>query len=131
MLGVYTENKTGYSHHPVVVHYSNNPLFVAWYGLLACGEYYFRERKNHKYAEYFYNKFNTLYEGANDAQIYEMLEPVRFYCEGLKTDPSHIRTTENTSYLFKKKLCKKWDNDKYVPTWKNRNAPEWYVNRRG
>lgn len=131
MLGVYIKNKTGYSHHPVVVHYSNNPLFIAWYGLIACCEYYSREKKHHKYTEFFYNHFGMLHSAANSSEIDKMLNPVRFYCEGLKSDPSHIRTTENTSHLFREKLCKKWDEDKYTPTWKNRKQPEWYISHRG
>lgn len=111
------ENKKGYAKHPVVAYYKDYPSFVALYGGIACEEY--MERFGNGYHQ-FYDYFMRWVERLPD----EFPKP--FYCEGEKTDPNCIRTTENTVELFRAKLCKKWNNDKYTPKWTNREPPEWY-----
>lgn len=111
------ETKKGYAKHPVVVYYKDYPNFVMWYGFSCCVEYLIRFDKFHKLHNYFDEHFW-------EAVRYEKVKP--FYCEGSKTDPNCIRTTENTVELFRQKLCKKWDNDKIPPKWTNREQPIWY-----
>ena len=117
---VLDKTKKGYAKHPVVAYYKDYPYFVAEYGYFACLEYWYRTKKNHKYIHYF------LYKSLMFCEVY----PQPFYCEGLKTDPNCIRTTENTIELFRAKLCKKWDNDKHPPKWTNRELPKWYHSNR-
>lgn len=119
ILDVANKTKNGYARHPVVTYYKDYPYFIAEYGYMACLEYWYRTKKNHKYNHYF------LYKSLMSCVVY----PQPFYCEGSKTDPNCIRTTENTVELFRKKLCKKWNNDKYSPKWTNRQPPEWYKNK--
>lgn len=111
------ETKKGYAKHPVVVYYKDYPKFCEWYGFTCCVEYLIRFDKFHKLHNYFDEYFG-------EAVHYEKVKP--FYCEGSKTDQNCIRTTENTVELFRNKLCKKWDNDKYPPKWTNREPPKWY-----
>ena len=128
------ESKKGYAKHPVVKYYSVFPNFVATYGYIATIEYYTRFKKDHslqghfcKYVGEIQKKIlvDAMLRGKNLSYY-----PKPFYCEGSKTDPNCIRTTENTVELFRNKLCKKWDNDKYPPKWTNRQPPEWYKNKR-
>lgn len=121
MLKVSLGFSRGYQWHPVVLHYKNYPYFIARYACLACNEYRFRAEKNYPLEDFFYNLFSVL-EATKC--------PKPFYCEGAKTDPNCIRTTENTVELFRAKLCKKWDNDKRAPKWTNRQPPEWYHSNR-
>ena len=127
------ETKKGYAKHPVVVYYKDYPMFVACYGVFACMEYYHRFNKVHElypiiFIVYDSLKVQTFGIKYDDKIIEPFVE--RFYCEGSKTDPNCIRTTENTVELFRNKLCKKWDNDKYPPKWTNRQPPEWYHSNR-
>ena len=125
----FDETKKGYARHPVVVYYKDYPMFVACYGLFACMEYNHRFDKVHNAHRNFWIVYDSL-----KVQLYglefgeKIIEPCvkHFYCEGAKTDPNCIRTTENTVELFRNKLCKKWDNDKYPPKWTNRQPPKWY-----
>lgn len=121
------KNKKGYAKHPVVAYYSKYPEFVTVYGKICCNEYQVRFGKEHKLYWYFLEKWLNRDEYFKKGEK-EVPEP--FYCEGLKTDPKCIRTTENTVELFRNKLCKKWDNDKYPPKWTNREVPVWYKNNR-
>lgn len=116
------ETKKGYAKHPVVVYYSDYPDYISKYGYEACIEYYERFNKTHTLEDYFI-RFASGY-------IPLRKFPKPFYCEGSKTDPNCIRTTENTVELFREKLCKKWDNDKYPPKWTNREPPVWYESHR-
>lgn len=113
----------GYAKHPVVDYYKDYDCYVAMYGIKACYEYSFRFNKKHKLQEYFF-KHGIMY-------LFPRMIPKPFYCEGSKDSPNAIRTTENTVELFRQKLCKKWDNDKYPPKWTNRQPPEWYKNKGG
>lgn len=112
------ETKKGYARHPVVVYYKDYPNFVAGFGIQCCVEY-----------EYRFNKRHSLYKEFFGTLIYGKI-PKPFYCDGSKTDPNCIRTIENTVELFRNKLCKKWDNDKYPPKWTNREPPVWYESHR-
>ena len=117
ILDVAVYGKNGYAKHPVVAYYKDYPKFVSMYSSLCVWEYKHRFYKDHRLTNYF-----------NDISYMEFPNnvPQPFYCEGLKTDPNCIRTTQNTVELFRQKLCKKWDNDKYPPKWTNRQSPEWY-----
>ena len=116
------ETKKGYAKHPVVAYYKDYPSFVALYGGIACEEYSARfGNGQHKLYYWFLQNFEN-------AKTIKCPEP--FYCEGAKTAPNCIRTTENTVELFRNKLCKKWDNDKYPPKWTNREPPVWYKSNR-
>lgn len=108
----------GYENHPVVAYYKPYPSFIAKYGVFACKEYKTRFGRHIAQHEFFYNLFCIL-DNTED--------PKPFYCEGSKDSPNAIRTTENTVELFRKKLCVKWDNDKYHPKWTNRQPPIWYI----
>ena len=92
------ENKKGYAKHPVVAYYKEYPLFICGYGLVACVEYRKRFNKKHILEEYFWDKEHHPLIKENEE------EPKPFYCEGAKTDPNGIRTTENTVELFRNKL---------------------------
>ena len=122
------ETKKGYAKHPVVVYYKDFPKFVVDYGFKAAVEYNRRFGKNHS----LYSWFVIIARNIKCEAIFGYHEdPKPFYCEGKKTYPNCIRTTENTVELFRKKLCTKWDNDKYPPKWTNRQPPEWYKNKGG
>ena len=116
ILGVALDGKLGYSYHPVTIYYKDYPWFVCKYGIVACVEYWNRFDKIHKSYEWFDKKSEEIDIGE--------VEPKPFYCEGLITDPNHIRTTENTVKLFRQKLCKKWNESN--PKWTNRKQPKWY-----
>ena len=127
ILDVALEGKQGYAKHPVVAYYSEYPQFVTEYGKICCNEYCIRFAKEHKLYWYFLEKW------LNRDKYFKGKEkecPKPFYCEGAKTDPNCIRTTENTVELFRNKLCEKWDNDKIAPKWTNRQPPEWYKSKR-
>ena len=121
------ETKKGYAKHPVVAYYKDYPSFVADYGFTATVEYNRRFCKNHSLYSWFVITARNI---KCEAIFGYHEEPKPFYCEGSKTDLNCIRTTENTIELFRNKLCKKWDNDRYPPKWTNRQAPEWYKNKR-
>lgn len=108
----------GYAKHPVVDYYKDYGDYIAMYGIKACQEYSSRFNKTHK-LEYYFFQNGAMY-------LRPSMIPKPFYCEGSKTDPNCIRTTDNTVELFRAKLCKKWDNDKYPPKWTNRESPAWY-----
>lgn len=115
------ENKKGYAKHPVVKYYKDYPWYVADYAVEACVAYAERFGKSHNLSGWLWDKMVEL-------SLLPHSYPKPFYCEGAKTDTNCIRTTENTVELFRNKLCKKWDNDKYPPKWTNRQPPEWYKN---
>lgn len=118
------ETKKGYARHPVVVYYKDYPRYIADYAVEACVAYAERFHKHHNLSSWFWDKMVGLRLSIDSY-------PKPFYCEGSKTDTNCIRTTENTVELFRNKLCKKWDNDKYPPKWTNREPPVWYkMNRK-
>ena len=123
------ETKKGYAKHPVVVYYKDYPKFVFAYMIIACEEYEYRFRKPHKILEFTNDNYDLFERYCN--KFYGLSESVKpFYCEGSIKDTNCIRTTENTVELFRNKLCKKWDNDKYPPKWTNREPPVWYKSKR-
>ena len=114
----------GYKNHPIYVHYKDSIGFLIFYCGVCCYEYRWRFGKEHKY-------YYVLASGLipkNHPQRDELLNPkfVPFYMEGSKGQPNYIRTTENVSELFQRKLIKKWQNDKRPPKWTNGEMPEFY-----
>lgn len=115
------EKVKGYKNHPIYLHYRQYLGFVALYGMHCCYEYFERFRKIHKF-QYYFDKhwaMRCLVE-------YGPAFWIPFYMEGSKGQPNYIRTTENVSELFQRKLIKKWQNDKRPPKWTNRGMPEFY-----
>lgn len=115
----------GYKNHPIYAHYKGNIPFLANYGYQCCMEFMRRFDKVHSLHPIFLNynyQFNSkCYNGQP--------EYVPFYMEGSKDSPNCIRTTENVSELYQKKLIDKWDTDKAKgrnPKWTNRGVPEFY-----
>ena len=111
----------GYKNHPIYTHYKRNIKFLAYYGWECCLEYWYRFEKEHKLEHFFVMK-------AQDSR--HPYTP--FYMEGSKNSPNCIRTTDNVSELYRKKLCNKWDNDKAngrPPRWTNREIPKFYRER--
>lgn len=119
ILGVATENKTGYAKHPVVDYYKDYPAFVACYAIMACYEYEYRFYKQHAYLGYFLKVL-----AASDPSVI----PDFLYVEGRKNTDSYIRTTNPYEVVarFRVKLCNKWNTDKIAPKWTLREKPEWY-----
>lgn len=120
----------GHRNHPVYTFYKDNIPFLAYYGYECCREYNYRFDKWHSLISYFDNEMERqgLYCMDCDGYI-EAVEIPKFtpyYMEGSIKDPNHIRTTENVGKLFRQKLIKKWQNDKYPPKWTNRGMPEFY-----
>lgn len=113
------EEVKGYKNHPIYVHYKNSFGFLVVYGFWCCKEYNFRANKRHTLESYFMLWFVDL----------PNTEYTPFYMEGSKGQPNYIRTTENVSELYQRKLCAKWDNDKAKgrpPKWTNREVPSFY-----
>jgi hypothetical protein len=113
----------GYKNHPIYVHYKNNIPFLIVYGYLCCVEYQYRFNKKHALTGAFmYSMFSMRIDE-------EHLSYTPFYMEGSIGQPNYIRTLENVSELYQKKLCDKWDSDKAKgrqPKWTNREIPEFY-----
>lgn len=114
----------GYKNHPIYVHYKDSIGFLIFYGGICCYEYRWRFGKEHKYHYVFGSRLILKDHPQRD----ELLDPkfVPFYMEGSKGQPNYIRTTENVSELFQRKLIKKWQNDKRPPKWTNCEMPEFY-----
>ena len=113
------EQNVGYANHPVVSHYRYQfygELFIGQYANACCFEYLYRFNKEHIYWDFFIPYGNI---GAEVDFI---------YAEGSKNSPDCIRETDNEKVheLFKQKLIKKWNSDKYPPKWTNRESPSWY-----
>ena len=106
----------GYHKHPIYLHYKRYPKFLYFYGYSACLEYKFRFKQDHTYYEYFLTKY------LKD----KTFKHKPFYMEGSKNDKLNcIRTLENVSLLYQRKLVHKWLNfGKCQPTWTNRKKPE-------
>lgn len=126
------EIKAGHYHHPVYLFYKDNIKFLDSYGTMCCIEYYYRFNKGHKLSDVFGKYCGKVVEFGNDCYLYNLFaEPdfTPYYMEGSKGQPNYIRTTENVSALFQKKLINKWNNDKAkgrMPKWTNRDVPEFY-----
>ena len=119
------EEVKGYKNHPIYVHYKSNIEFLAMYGLCCCREYYGRFHKTHKLEETFIQ-----FMWGKTAPV----EYTPFYMQGSKGQLNYIRTTENVSELYQKKLCEKWENDKAKgrpPKWTNRDIPSFYKENTG
>ena len=113
----------GYKNHPIYVHYKDNRAFLAVYGYYCCTEFQKRFRRTNKLAEYFVG-YIWIQEIDGTKISYKP-----FYMEGSKGQPNYIRTTENVSELYQRKLCAKWDSDKAKgrpPKWTNREVPSFY-----
>lgn len=115
MLEFALGNTEAYGKHPVVKWYAQYPDYIAMYGFLASIEYRLRFNRQHKLCKYFA-------EHAHNGSP----EVIPYYVEGSKTSPDCIRTTENVSELFQKKLIRKWKNGYYPPKWTNRDKPDFY-----
>lgn len=110
----------GYGKHPVVQWYAKYPGFVAKYAIACCEEFEFRFRYEHRLKEYFVSNYREL------LSKHMTDDYIPYYVEGAKTDPNHIRTTENVSELFQKKLNYKWNHGKRPPKWTRCEPPEFY-----
>lgn len=130
------EQKVGYANHPVVKHYRDLGLvgmyFLVCYATRCCNEYRFRFRALHDFARdlvqpYIIMRYRLMEEAPNGGGY-----PPIIYAEGSINSPDCIRETNNEKVfeLFKQKLIKKWDNDKYPPKWTNREKPSWYKGER-
>ena len=128
------EEIKGYKNHPIYLHYKDDCRFLSVYGFACCEEYRYRFYKPHKLAYYFdlgARIANSLwaYERATKKQGDYNFGYTPFYMEGSKGQPNYIRTTENVSELYQRKLCAKWDSDKAKgrqPKWTDREVPSFY-----
>lgn len=123
------EEKKGYARHPVIVYYKDFPQFVFAYIVTACEEYEYRFGKVHKLMEFTFDNYCQFDNYCKNFYSVHKENVKAFYCDGSIKDENCIRTTDNTVELFRNKLCKKWDNDKYPPKWTNRQPPIWYKNK--
>ena len=121
----YGKGVIGYRNHPVVKHYRDTYLgfeFIATYGAECCDEFERRFSKEHAFQGFFTYIFPII----DDVILMSAITLI--YAEGSIKSPYCIRETDNEKVfeLFKQKLIKKWDNDKYPPKWTNREPPSWY-----
>lgn len=117
------EEIKGYKNHPIYKHYKKNIPFLIAYGDTCADEYYYRFHRRHGLALRFAEALLDYYV----IKGYVVYEP--FYMEGSKGQPNFIRTTENVSELYQRKLILEWDNDKAngrPPKWTNREVPIFY-----
>lgn len=120
------EEIKGYKNHPIYLHYKDNLQFLCEYGLACCNEYKYRFKKDHKLFSSFVEKWKS-----KEIPKRMVCRYTPFYMEGSIGQSNYIRTIENVSELFQKKLCIKWENDKIKsngkrPTWTNRQKPNFY-----
>ena len=111
-------SKRGYRNHPIYTHYKSNINFLGYYGYMCCLEYQQRFNKRHSIQDYF-----MVY---NLKHIINSNGYIPFYAEGSKGQPNYIRTTENVSQLYQRKLVDKWINSKYNVKWTNRDIPKFF-----
>ena len=133
------EQKVGYANHPVVKHYRELGLkgtfFVTYYAVMCCYEYFVRFDKEHylenELQKQYRKVLRLLFVNKVTRDGFITLPPI-VYAEGSINSPDCIRETDNEKVfeLFKQKLIKKWDNDKYPPKWTNREPPSWYKGER-
>ncbi len=112
----------GYLRHPVIQHYKDYPTALLAFGWVCSAEYEYRFGKRHMLADW--------YCSTATGRMFAYKSFVPFYCQKPKSDPTHIRTTENTDELFQKRLCEEWDSDKAKgrpPKWTRREVPSFYV----
>ena len=110
----------GYHNHPIYKHYKQYENFLFLYGYTCCCEYEYRFDNHHRYFEYFEHEINSCKRAENYNYI-------PFYMEGSKGQPNYIRTTENVSQLYQRKLVHKWLNTYGGCTWTNRKKPEFLM----
>ena len=113
-------SKRGYRNHPIYTHYKDNLKFLSIYGYLCCREFQYRFDKNHSLHNYFYDLW-IMYSKYDMRTSY-----TPFYMEGSKGQSNYIRTTENVSQLYQRKLVDKWINSKYNVKWTNRDIPKFF-----
>lgn len=116
IYNVYNRLSTGYSHHPVVKHYTQDTdhfNFAMYYAAQCCVEYTYRFSKFHRYHEL----FMMITQNAK----FKNLDPI--YVEGARstTDPKEVVES------FKVKLNKKWSISKTPPKWTRRSPPSFYT----
>lgn len=112
----------GYKNHPIYVHYKDNWQFLYLYAKHCCAEYEYRFGKTHELMW----SLDKLTFGMPKRMA---IKYTPFYMEGSKGQPNYIRTTENVSELYQRKLCAKWDSDKAKgrpPKWTDREVPSFY-----
>ena len=125
------ENIKGYKNHPIYVHYKNTPYFLSLYGIACCDEYRYRFNKHHKLYDSIITANHkamgiTYLEKEMKGEKFDTFKYIPFYMEGSKSQPNYIRTYDNVSELYQKKLINKWQNDKRQPKWTNREIPSFY-----
>jgi hypothetical protein len=113
-------SKRGYRNHPIYTHYKYDLKFLSLYGYNCCLEYKFRFNKEHSMHKYF-DEQRVIYNGL---QMHTTWVP--YYMEGSKGHSNYIRTTNNVSSLYQRKLVDKWINSKYNIKWTNRNIPKFF-----
>lgn len=124
----------GYKKHPIYVHYKKDLYFLSIYGYKCCEEYEYRFGKRHKLYSYFYYikpvaMAYWVFEKMKRNEPYDTFNYTPFYMEGSKGQPNYIRTTENVSELYQKKLIDKWQKDYEngrPPKWTKREKPIFY-----
>ena len=131
------EQKVGYANHPIVKHYRDlgwgGTLFLILYEWACCREYKKRFGKDHHAYDVLFEYWMglvTCKDPTNPLKGYKI--PPIMYAEGSIKSPNCIRETDSEKVfeLFKQKLIKKWNSDKYPPRWTNRGKPSWYKGER-
>lgn len=112
----------GYARHPIVKHYTSTKRqikFLRYYANKCCEEYKFRFGKEHQYSE----------QMPPTKYIFHLPGYTPIYVEGSK--PNQIVTIDHdkVSELYRMKLIKKWNADKYPPKWTKRDTPSFYNNK--
>lgn len=111
-----------YLNHPVVHHYFYSENFICAYALCMCQEFEYRFNHKHTYHEYFAQHYVVDKSHETTSII---------YVEGSKNSNSCIRETRSKKVheLFRKKLCKKWNEDigRIPLDWTNRPVPIFYL----
>ena len=116
IYNVYNKLSTGYSHHPVVKHYTQDAdhfNFAMFYAAQCCVEYSYRFSKFHKYHELFMMV----------TQNVKFKNVDLIYVDGKysTTDPQEVVES------FKVKLNEKWSTSKTKPKWTRRPQPSFYT----
>lgn len=116
IYNVYNKLSTGYSHHPVIKHYTQDAdhfNFAMCYAAQCCVEYTYRFNRLHKYNEL----FMTVTQNAKFKDV-DLI-----YVDG------NFATTdlEEVVESFKVKLNEKWSTSKTKPKWTRRPEPPFYT----
>lgn len=64
-------------------------------------------------------------------KLYNTFDKIQYYLEDIKIHDNFVNCTpfkeeSNVILAYKKTLINKWENDKLLPNWTNRQKPEWY-----